>query len=130
MNTLNRINEIKAEIEDIKEFLSDYSLEIVEEYELSSLTNSSRLEEVIQEVAYSNTDVYTSDLHKWLGSCPKAYECLFRARTEFGTKEGDEEIRFAQYLWILDAIYNEVDKIEQIIILTEELAELEREQVA
>lgn len=124
MNTLNRINEIKKEIKDIKDFLSDYSLEIVEEYDLTSI----RLSDTIQQVACSNTDIYTSDLHSWLKQCNKSYDYLNQARSEFGTCEYlDEEIRNAQYLYIVDIIYNEINEIKEIIDLTEELKELEEE---
>lgn len=123
-DTQKRIEEIKSEIEDSKRFLSDYSLEIVEEYDLTSI----RLSETIQEVAYSNTDIYTSDLRNWLKQCNKSYDYLNQARSEFGTCEYfDDEIRNAQYLYIIETIYREIKDIKEIIDLTEELEELEEE---
>ena len=134
MNTLNRINEIKEQIDHLTdELYGCYSINFYEEYSDDFAINKD-LNSMIIEWSWSLVDIYNSSLWSWVREEVDAPDYIQRAVTEglADTRNFNlyETIKSAQYLYYSDEVYADFKTLEQLHKLHQELAKLEQEQVA
>lgn len=138
MNANNRITELREEIEQINDDINNIVNSLG--YYAESFFNENRdylvnynLDDRLQEEADSLVGIYYSDLYKWLIDYSNAEEYIQRSHEELGTDANTDlpgAIRCAQYMYYIDQLYADYDKLKEIKGLLQELAELKREQVA
>lgn len=136
MNTINnRITEIKDQIAELVERLEEngsYSLSFYEEY--SDDFADRCLEDMIYDWVDSQVSIYYSSLWSWVREEVDAPDYIQRAVAEGHVDTANfniyEAIKSAQYLFYSDEVFADFKTLEELHKLHQELAELEREQVA
>ena len=138
MNTLTRKEQIKEQIGQLVESLEEqgsYSLSFYDDYSQYFTTHYySCLDDMIDEWADAQVDIYYSELADWIRVGGEAVDYIQEA-FEHGLVDGTKQdiyqiIQCAQYLFYRDEIYADFETLEQLHKLHQELADLEREQVA
>ena len=136
MNALQIKEQIKEQIAELVERLEEqgsYSLCFYEEYS-NDFAYRECLEDMIDEWADAQVDIYYSRLIDWIRYPGESVDYIQRAVAEglVDCKEFDiyKAIQAGQYLFYRDEIYTDFETLEQLHKLHQELADLEREQVA
>ena len=135
MNTINnRIEQIKDKIDHLTDNLNGtYSLSFYEEYS-DDFANREYLEDMIDEWADSQISVYYGSLLEWLREegCATDYVEQVVAEGLIDCRHFDfyKTLKVGQYLFYRDEVYKDYATLEQLHALHQELAELEKEQVA
>lgn len=134
MNTLNRINEIKEQIDHLTDSLNgSYALDFYEEYGDDFVINGD-LNSMIIEWSWSLVDIYNSSLWSWVREEAIAQDYIQRAVAEGLADTCNfnlyETIKTAQYLFYSDEVNKDYTTLAELHKLHRELAELKQEQVA
>lgn len=135
MNANNRITELREEIEQINDDINNIvnSLGYYAERffnENSDYLVNYNLDDRLQEEAESLVGIYYSDLYKWLIDYSNAEEYIQRSHEELGTDANTDlpgAIRCAQYMYYIDQLYADYDKLKEIKGLLQEVAYLKEE---
>lgn len=135
MNTINRITELREEIEQINDDINNIVNSLG--YYAERFFNENRdylvnynLDDLLQEEADSLVGIYYSDLYKWLIDYSNAEEYIQRSHEELGTDANTDlpgAIRSAQYMYYIDQLYADYDKLKEIKGLLQEVAYLKEE---
>lgn len=134
MNANNIITELREEIKQINDEINNivnslsYYAERFFKKNSEYLVNYENLDERLQEEADSL--VGYSDLYQWLIDYSNAEEYIQRSHDELGTDANTDlpgAIRSAQYMYYIDQLYADYDKLIEIKGLLLELAYLEEE---
>lgn len=142
MNTLTRINEIKerlneisADINTLVDNLNDFSKDFYNEYNICS----PYLTDVLNDYICGLCDVQDSKQRKWVYDCIQSTQYIDEALKQMNPNHADSYLLIgkAQYLYFYDLLYKDFSKLQELRNLhiergelEQELAELEREQVA
>lgn len=135
MNANNIITELREEIEQINDDINNIvnSLGYYAERffnENSDYLVNYNLDDRLQEEADSLVGIYYSDLYKWLIDYSNAEEYIQRSHEELGTDANTDlpgAIRCAQYMYYIDQLYADYDKLKEIKGLLQEVAYLKEE---
>lgn len=134
MNTINRITEIKDQIDHLSdELYGCYSISFYDDYS-DDFASREYLEDMIDEWADSQVSFYYDSLLDWIREEDGATDYVEQAVAEglIDCRNFDfyKAIQVGQYLFYSDEVYADFKILEQLHALHRELAELEREQVA
>lgn len=130
MNKINRIEELKKEIEELEGQLNDRGQEFYNDYDI---TNIKYLSDAFHEFADSNVSIYYCDIEEYYKNHIQESSDALK---EFGYNLSDFEdleeamhkgAQFAEYNEIYNELAENEDIFNEIVEKLEEIEELEKE---